>query len=143
MTPANPLSVVGLMLTLASLLGSFFYLQLSQWLRDILALRQKVHLNKAQGEEGQKKAIVECRVEFRRLSSWHSYAVNIVVILFVLFVLWLGLGMISLAKADPLYCYVYSGLVVFGIVFILLSGGLLAIGGSNAWWICRKLSELD
>ena len=38
---ANPLTTVGLMLTLASLVGSFFNIQLSQWLRDLLALAQK------------------------------------------------------------------------------------------------------
>jgi hypothetical protein len=60
------------MLALASLLGSFFYIQLSQWLRDILALSEKIDLNKQQGDSDQKKAIVECRVEMRRLSSWHN-----------------------------------------------------------------------
>jgi len=38
------------MLTLASLIGSFFYLQLSQWLRDVVALRQKTELNVLQGD---------------------------------------------------------------------------------------------
>ena len=61
--PTNPLSTVGLMLTLASLIGSFFYLQLSQWLRDVVALRQKTELNVLQGDEGQQRAIVECKVE--------------------------------------------------------------------------------
>jgi hypothetical protein len=39
---ANPLATVGLMLTLAGLVGSFFNIQLSQWLRDLIALAQKV-----------------------------------------------------------------------------------------------------
>ena len=142
MTPANPLSLVGLMLTLASLLGSFFYLQLSQWLRDLLALRQKIELNRLQGDESQKRAIVECRVEYRRLSTWHSYAVNIVVVLFVLFVLWLGLAMIRSAQADPLYGYVHLGMTVFAVIFILLAGGLLVIGALNARWIACELDKL-
>jgi hypothetical protein len=56
---ANPLTTVGLMLTLAGLVGSFFNIQLSQWLRDLVALAQKVKLNKAQGNENQQKAIIE------------------------------------------------------------------------------------
>lgn len=142
MTPANPLSVVGLMLTLASLLGSFFYLQLSQWLRDVLALRQKVELNEAQGEDPQRRAIVECRIEIRKLASWHSYTVNAIVIAFVLFVLCLALNMIQLAQQDPLYGDVRLGLLVFGGIFIVLSLGLLGIGSSNARWVSRKLDSL-
>ena len=52
--PTNPLSVVGLMLTLSSLLGSFFYLQLSQWVRDILAVKSKSDLNKFAGVADEK-----------------------------------------------------------------------------------------
>ncbi|MEZ5853028.1 MAG: hypothetical protein R3D68_20530 [Hyphomicrobiaceae bacterium] len=143
MAPANPLSVVGLMLTLASLLGSFFYLQLSQWLRDLLALRQKVELNQLQGDDNQRKAIVECRVEFRRLFNWHTYAVNIVVVGFVLFVLGLGLSMIKIARTDPLYSYVQLGMLVFGGIFIVLAGGLLILGATNARWIDSVLKKLS
>jgi hypothetical protein len=132
MTPSNPLSTVGLVLTLASLLGSFFYLQLSQWLRDMLALRQKTELNRLQGTEQEKRAIVECRVEFQRLSNWHSYTVNIVVISFVIFMLVLGLDMIRSAKEDPLYWHIHLAMVVFLIMFSILSAALLLIGSWNA-----------
>jgi hypothetical protein len=135
MTPANPLSTVGLMLTLSSLLGSFFYIQLSQWLRDLLALRQKTDLNKYQGDEAQKRAIVECRIELTKLSSWQTYAVNIAVIIFVIFVLVDGLLMIQLASTDPLYGYVLTALLVFLVLFVMLSFGLLYQGYSNAKYV--------
>ena len=45
-TLVNPLSMVGLMLTLAGLVGTFFYIQLSGWLRDVQALHAKIDLNK-------------------------------------------------------------------------------------------------
>jgi amino acid transporter len=141
MTPTNPLSIVGLMLTLASLLGSFFYLQLSQWLRDVLALRQKTELNHASGDENQKKAIVECRVEYRRLSTWHTYAVNFVVIGFVIFVLMLSLKMIAAANTDPLYSYVHLAIVVFFVVFLILSIGLMILGYLNARSVAALLKD--
>lgn len=137
----NPLTTVGLMLTLASLLGSFFYIQLSQWLRDILALRQKTDLNKIQGNEAQIRAMVECRVEYRKLANWHTYVVNITVIVFVLFVLVDGLLMISQAASDPLYIYVWSALVAFFAIFTVLSFGLLLIGYSNARAVKAELDK--
>jgi amino acid transporter len=142
MTPANPLTIVGLLLTLASLLGSFFYLQLSQWLRDVMALRQKIELNSAQGDEPQKRAIVECRVELRRLSTWHSYIINLVVIGFVSFIMVLGIQMVNAAKTDPLYAPVHQAMTVFFAIFLLLSLGLLLLGGYHASWIARKLNAI-
>jgi hypothetical protein len=138
----SPLSTVGLMLTLASLLGSFFYIHLSQWLRDILALRQKTELNRLQGDETQKRAIVECRVEYCRLASWHTYAVNLVVIGFVHFVLADGLLMLSLASTDPLYGYVLSAFVAFLATFGALSFGLMWLAHANARQIRTMLDEL-
>jgi len=129
------------MLTLAGLLGSFFYLQLSQWLRDILALRQKAKLNEAGGDESQLRALVECRVELERLSTWHSYAVNLVVIAFVIFVLFLGLHMIEGVSTDPMYGYVHLAIVVFLVVFVVLSGGLMALGYSNAREVKKSLPQ--
>lgn len=129
---ASPLTTVGLVLTLASLTGTFFYIHLSQWLRDILALRQKAELNKRQGDEAQKRAIVECRIEYRRLNSWHTYVINLTVIAFVLFVIVTGLLMVRLAATDPLQPYIATALWVFLVMFVSLSCGLLVLGWHNA-----------
>lgn len=139
---SNPLSTVGLMLTLAGLVGSFFYIQLSNWLRDILALLQKVELNKRAGDENQKKAIVESRIEYRKLATWHTYAVNASVIAFVTFVLVLGLCMIRYAATDPMQPYVLAAFVVFLILFLVLSLGLMFLGYSNAQAIKTHLDKI-
>lgn len=118
---ANPLSTVGLMLTLAGLVGSFFNIQLSQWLRDLLALAQKAQLNKAGANEAQQKAIIECRIELERLFNVETYVVNGVVILFVIFILGDGLAMICAARTDPLYPNVRLALWVFLVLFVALS----------------------
>ena len=68
----NPLTTVGLMLTLASIVGSFFYIHLSQGLRDLLALRKQTELNRLAGDEYQKRAIVECQVEYTKHATWHT-----------------------------------------------------------------------
>lgn len=128
----NPLSLLSPLLTLAGLVGSFFYIQLSQWLRDLVALRQKVELNRFAGDEAQKRAIIECRIEYRRLATWHTYAVNLSVIAFVLFILVLGLLMIRSAAADPMYDYLAIALWVFLAVFVGLASVLFWLGHRNA-----------
>lgn len=70
----NPLGTVGLVLTLAGLVGSFFNIQLSQWLRDVVGLNEKITQN---------NAIVECEIEYARTHTPHVYIVNILVLLFV------------------------------------------------------------
>ncbi len=117
----NPLTTVGLMLTLAGLVGRFFNIQLSQWLRDLVALAQKVKLNKAQGNESQQKAIVECKIELEKLANCQTYAINALVLMFVVFVLVDGLVMIGSASADPLYPHIRLALWVFLVFFICVS----------------------
>lgn len=138
---ANPLSTVSLMLTLASLTGSFFYIQLSQWLRDILALRQKVELNKRQGDEAQKRAIVECRIEHAKLANMPTLIVNLLVIAFVVFVIAIALLMVGFADGDPLQPYIRTALWVFLILFVGLSGWLLFLGQRNAAEVKRLIES--
>lgn len=134
---ANPLTTVGLMLTLAGLVGSFFNIQLSQWLRDLVALAQKVKLNKAQGNENQQKAIVECKIEIEKLANIQSYVINGLVLAFVVFVLVNGLVMIEAASADPLFSHVHVALWVFLVFFIGVSLWLTFDG----WRIAKGIRE--
>ena len=144
MAPVNPLSMVGLMLTLASLVGSFFYIQLSGWLRDVQALQAKIALNKFGNTDDNKKAIRECRIEQAKLAAWHSLAVNTAVIWFVWFILQVGFQMIDMAKTDPLYYLVRHAFEVFLVLFLVLSIGLFAIGfvlSALNWNELRKLPK--
>jgi hypothetical protein len=125
---ANPLTTVSLMLTLAGLVGTFFNIQLSQWLRDLLALDQKAETNSAQGTEQQQRAIVECEVELRRLANRQTYIVNTAVALFVVFVITDGLVMATWAQSDPLFghvsvaLWVFLALFVVGTIWLMYSG---------------------
>jgi hypothetical protein len=137
---ANPLTTVGLMLTLAGLVGSFFNIQLSQWLRDLVALAQKVKLNKAQGNENQQKAIVECKIEIEKLANIQSYVINGLVLAFVVFVLVNGLVMIQSASVDPLFPHVHVALWVFLVFFIGISLWLTCDGWCIAKGIRKELA---
>jgi|ERR1700680_2808120 len=120
----SPLSTIGLMLTLAGLVGSFFNIQLSQWLRDLIALEQKVELNKWHGTDTQQKAIVECRIEYEKLANVQTYVLHVLVLGFVIFVLVNGILMIRGAKNDPLYPNVNLSLWVFLVFFVGVSAWL-------------------
>ena len=138
----NPLGTVSLMLTLAGLVGSFFNIQLSQWLRDLMALERKVFLNKAHGNEAQQKAIVECRIEHRKLAASESYAIHAAVLAFVLFVLVNGLVMLQAAKDDPLFGNVQFVLLAFLLFFAAMAGWLLWRGRVTDQAIRTILAEI-
>jgi hypothetical protein len=131
------LSLVGLMLTLAGLVGSFFNIQLSEWRRDLAALEQKVRLNKAQGTIEQQRAIVECRIELGRLANVQSYVVNALVLGFIVFVLTDSLTLIEFAHANPLYPNLRLALWVFLVFFVGVSAWL----GLGGWKIAEKVKR--
>lgn len=137
----NPLTTVSLMLTLAGLVGSFFNIQLTQWLRDLAALHQKTTLNKANNTESQQKAIVECKIEIERLTNTDTYVVNGLVILFVAFVLGDGLCMIQSAASDPIYPNILVALWVFLVFFVVVSCGLWYRGTSTVKAIREMLPK--
>ncbi len=129
MSDVNPLSIVGLLLTLASIIGTFFYLQLSQWLRDLLALDQKVLLSRDLSTPDQQDRVqFESRVELKRLDNVPTTIVNGTVIAFVVFVWVLSLTMIQSASADPSFVFVLAGLIGFISVFAALVWVLLTQG---------------
>jgi D-alanyl-lipoteichoic acid acyltransferase DltB (MBOAT superfamily) len=125
---ANPIMTVGLMLTLAGLVGTFFNIQLSQWLRDLIAVETKAALNKLSMTEAAQRAIVECRIELAKLNSRETYIINGAVIAFIVFVLINGLCMAAKAQTDPLYGNVNLALWVFLIFFVVMSAWLIFSG---------------
>ncbi|WP_117193580.1 hypothetical protein [Rhizobium terrae] len=136
------MNLIGLMLSLAGLVGTFFNIQLSQWLRDLVALEQKVELNKRHANESQQKAIVECRIEFRKLSNGDSYRINIAVLIFVIFVLCDGILMASTASGDALFPHVMTALVVFLIFFVGMSLWLFRRGSATTNSIKTMLDSI-
>jgi hypothetical protein len=66
---ADALSVIGFFLTLAGLLGSFFYIHLSDWLREVLALETKWRINAVGDEPDQRAARRECRYEVEQAAN--------------------------------------------------------------------------
>ena len=65
---------------LSCLLGSYFYLQLSQWARDALALKAKTDFNKTASTDEQKKQWVRSH-RTQAHYAWPNYLVNTLAIL--------------------------------------------------------------
>ena len=128
MTDANPLTLVGLLLTLASLIGSFFYIQLSQWLRDIQAVAAQIEFQ-AHGDNTEKdNALREAKIEHRKLASKQILITNLSVIAFVVFLIVTGWELIQAARWDPSHPLILRAFLVFGAIFVVMSLGLLIFG---------------
>jgi len=95
---SDALSMIGFFLTLVGLLGSFFYVHLSDWYREVLSLATKWEINKFGDDPDQKAGRRECRYEVEEVASWTTLITSLVVTGFVLFVLLLS---VVLWLAEP------------------------------------------
>jgi len=117
--PTDALSVISFFLTLVGLLGSFFYIHLSDWLRDIIALETKWSINKSGDDK--KAARRECRYEIEQLASWTTLVTSIVVTAFVLFIV--GLGW-NLWQAQPEKSVAWTSVGLAGLAFTVIYLGM-------------------
>jgi MFS family permease len=126
---SDALSVIGFFLTLVALLGSFFYIHLSDWYRDVLALVTKWRLNRYGDDPDQKAGRRECRYEVEKVTSWTMLITTLVVTGFVIFVFLLS-AILWLAERHRSDAWAYIGiagvgflLVYLGMTFSLLIAG--------------------
>jgi len=127
------------MFMLSCLLGSYFYLQLSQWARDALALKAKTDFNKTASTDEQKKQCVRSH-RTQAHYAWPNYLVNTLAILFVLGVCGNALAMLCYVRTNSIYPYVISIIIVFIGLFAILSVVLLATGGRA---IANEVARLE
>jgi hypothetical protein len=117
LTSTDALSVIGFFLTLVGLLGSFFYIHLSDWLREVIALETKWRINRA-GDD--KKAVRrECRYEIEQVANWTTLLTSVMVTTFVILVFVLG-ALLWLAQPEKNAAWTYIGLAGAGFMTIYL-----------------------
>lgn len=80
------LSVQGLFLTLVSLLGTFFYIHLGNWRRDLIKLKAKWEQNKFNQTDEERSAVLEVRYELPGLANYVVPLVSAVVTGFILLI---------------------------------------------------------
>lgn len=136
MTGSETLSAIGFFFTLTSLLGTLFYVQLSNWYREILELKSKFELN--QYGDDNKKGRLECGFQIKRLYNFIPLLVSAVLTVFLLTIgaLSVRLGCLTQPFPDILYYYLTAS-----IVFLLIYLSLTAFFLSKGYSVGRMLSN--
>ena len=121
-------SVIGIYLTLTGLLGTFFYIHRSNWLRDFLRLKAKWDNNKRGTDAQQKTAIRECRFELKGLFNHIPFVVSFVLSAFIWLLYTNAKGLLSGAPTDALAGQLIDMLSIFVWTYYLLTAYFLVHG---------------
>ena len=142
-TPVSALSVIGFFLTLVGLLGSFFYIHLSDWYREVMALAVKWRVHRYGDEREQKAGRRECRYEAEKLASPTVLVTSVAVTLFVLVVSGLTFAL-WLSEVDKTQAWVFVGIAggYFLLMYLVLTGWLLAAGYSKARTLRGEIADV-
>jgi len=131
MASTDALQVIGFFLTLVSLLGSFFYIHLSDWLRDVIALDTKWQINKTGVD--QRPLRFECCYEVEKVADWTTLVTSVMVTIFIFFIFGLGASL-WLTQPEQSVGWTYVGLagVGFIIIYAIMTIYLLGRGYKKA-----------
>lgn len=133
-------ATIGFMLTLVGLIGTFFYVHLSNWLREILELKSKYELNSVGNSEARKEGILECKFQLRRLLNHIPLLVAAVISFFIVEVVIIAKNLISAVQPEPpVIPYYESAAKYFLVVYFGLTLYLLLHGYIVAFWLRSKL----
>jgi hypothetical protein len=101
LTSADVTATIGFMLTLVGLIGTFFYVHLSNWLREILELKAKYQLNAVGENDVRVQGRLECKFQLRRLFNHIPALVAMVISGFILFVLGVATRLVAAVQPEP------------------------------------------
>jgi H+/Cl- antiporter ClcA len=143
MTPtvlaSQSIAAIGTFLTLTSLLGTFFYVQLSTWLRDLLTLRSKFDLNEGGTTPDEQKALREVRYTLKGLFNFLPLLVTIAISAFIGFAAWNAFAILEPFRAgDPIAARLADALCVFLVIYTILIVFLLIRGYLIGWNLSKK-----
>ena len=139
---SDALSVIGFFLTLVGLIGSFFYIHLSDWFRDVITLKVKWDTNKSGDDQDQKISRRECRYEIEKVGGSTTLISSIVMTLFISLVTILSI-IIWITQPEKSDVWIYIGIASVGFLLIYLSmtGYLLINGYSKTRALKKDIAE--
>jgi len=139
---SDQLSLFGLFLGLASLLGSLFAIHLSTWLRDLMALRMKAKKNHRGNDDASKQAMRECQYASDGLINSVPIVMTAVMTAFLGIIGWRMLTPISDAwDTSSIARDLAIVTIAFGILYILLTIWILCRGFRLACEIRRLINK--
>jgi amino acid transporter len=119
-------------LTLVSIIGTFFYVQLSNWYRELLEVEEKFKLNKL-GDD-RLPALLECRFQLQRLYNHVPVMVSALVTVFLIVIGLLALSLgTQLQPSPPILPYYWIAGAVFYAIYLFLTGYFLIKGYRLGW----------
>jgi len=126
---SQSIATIGTFLTLTSLLGTFFYIQLTTWLRDLITLNSKYELNAGGTTADENKALLECKYTLRGLYTELPLISSFAITIFIAVVAILAFGVLSgYLTTDPLAVRIAIAFGVFLAIYLLLVSYLLVRG---------------
>lgn len=120
----DAVTTIGLFLTLVSLLGSFFWVSLTAWLRDLVALKAQASYFKNRGNQ---EELAKVRHQVAGLGDWTTYATTLAVLAFGVVLLVSALTLTADIKGD-LGARLLAALWIFLVLFVVLTLTLLGRG---------------
>jgi hypothetical protein len=126
---------IGFFLTLTGLIGTFFYVHLSNWLREILELKSKYDLNSVGDQEQRKEGRLECKFQLRRLFNHIPALISLVISLLIVALTCLSLKLIHEISPEPVVASYYKTAGLYFLIayfsltiYMLIHGYLVAFG---------------
>ena len=122
-------STISILLSLTSLLGSFFYIQLSNWLRELITLKAKYDYAEKGDQPDDLKARYEARYALRGLNNRLPFAMWVAISGFIGVVsICALLSLIPAFCADPLAARLTFAFGAFLLIYLGVSSYLLVRG---------------
>jgi hypothetical protein len=139
---SDALSVIGFFLTLIGLVGSFFYIHLSDWYRKVVALATKWEINRSGDDPDQKAGRRECRYEVEEVAGWTTLITSLVVTGFVVFMFLLSVVLwLTEPERSDAWAFIAIAGVGFLFVYLGMTVGLLVAGYSRATKVRAEIRE--
>lgn len=141
MVDSNIYSVIGIFLTLIGLMGTFFYIHLSNWLQELLKLNSKWEQNKPGTDASQMSAKRECKYELRGLFNHVPILISCMITTFSIIVWRNSSFLLDKFQSDTISSLLHTALDLYMYIYLALTTYILLHGyiiGFSIWKNTRK-----
>lgn len=141
---SETVSTIGFFLTLTGLLGTFFYVHLSNWFRDILELECKYEENAKGEDERRRQGRIECKFQLRKLFNHVTWLISLIITTFLGLMACLAWQVIPHSPdRNPLFGYYETAFKWFFATYLLLTLYFLISGYGKACRLHRRINKKD